>query len=51
MTGQQVIGGGEAVPMTSDLLAQKEAQAVTSAEIERLAAVAMAGLGWVLGAG
>ena len=45
MTGQQVIGGGEAVPMTSGLLAQKEVQAVTSAEIERLAAAAMAGLG------
>ena len=45
MTGQQVGGGSEAMPRTSGLRAQKEVQAATSAEIERLAAAAVAGLG------
>ena len=50
MAGQQVGGGSGAMPRTSGLRAQKEVQAATSAEIERLAAAAVAGLGLGKGA-
>ena len=46
LTGQLIGGGGgEAIPAMSSLRAQKEVQAATSVEVDRLAAAAMAGLG------